>query len=206
MNVNEITKDEWIKCQIYEKESWGNSVYLNNALGEIYKQNYYAECMGLIETMNVFDLDLDGKSVLDVGCGPVSMLLRSKNFKRAVGVEPIMYSDDMLDIYKSHNITLYNIPAEEMDFGDGEFDEVWMYNVLQHVYNPYSIIEKLIKYGKRVRIYEWIDIPAHEGHPHCLTENFFVVSMNLSKTDYKIVNPNDDRLVGKAIVIDKFYK
>jgi SAM-dependent methyltransferase len=206
MSVNPISKEEWVECQSYEKQAWGDSIYLDNAYGELYKQNYYAECMGLIESRHDFNLDLKGKSVLDVGCGPVSMLLRARNFQNSAGVEPLQYHNDMIDVYSKYEITLYNIPAEEMVFKYKEFDEVWMYNVLQHVYNPYSILDKLTQYGKRVRLYEWIDIPSHLGHPHCLTEEMFVDKLQLTTGDYKIVHPTDPHLVGKAIVVNKIYE
>jgi len=31
------------------------------------------------------------------------------------------------------------------------------------------ILHNALQAGKIVRIFEWIDIPAHEGHPHELT-------------------------------------
>jgi len=200
-----IKKEDWLICQKYERESWGNNVYLNEQNGELHKQNRYALNMGLINDINNFEIDLDSKSVLDVGCGPISMLLRSNNFKRAVGVEPLFYGEDVFDNYKNKNIDLYNIPAEEMNFKDREFDELWMYNVLQHVYDVSLIIKKIERYSKKIRIFEWIDIPPHDGHPHMLTEDFFVESMNLKKDDYKIVEFSDSLMSGRAIIIEKNY-
>jgi hypothetical protein len=45
-----------------------------------------------------------------------------------------------------------------------------MYNCLQHVTDPSIIIGAAKHAAPVLRIFEWIDIPAHEGHPQMLTE------------------------------------
>ena len=50
-----------------------------------------------------------------------------------------------------------------------EFDEVWIYNCLQHTDDPRLIIENASKVAPVLRIFEWVDIPPHEGHPWMLT-------------------------------------
>ena len=41
---------------------------------------------------------------------------------------------------------------------------------MQHCEDPEKIISNAKKAGKLLRIFEWIDIPPHEGHPHMLTQ------------------------------------
>ena len=41
---------------------------------------------------------------------------------------------------------------------------------MQHSENPKKIIQNAKRAAKVLRIFEWIDIPAHEGHPHMLTQ------------------------------------
>lgn len=196
-----VTDEEWKECQKYERESWGNDIYITDDNVEVEKQNTYAKLMEIVTDEHFDKIDLQNKSILDVGCGPVSLLLRCKNFKRAVGIEPLFYSEQVNEIYKKSNIELLQIPAENMDFKTNEFDEVWMYNVLQHVKSPGAILEKLIQYGSVIRIFEWINIPAHEGHPHMLTAQYFIQKLNLIPSEYNICHFNTEKLQGKAIVI-----
>jgi hypothetical protein len=49
-----------------------------------------------------------------------------------------------------------------------------MYNCLQHAVDPPKIIRNALRAAPIFRIFEWVDVPAHEGHPHELTE----VSLN----------------------------
>jgi hypothetical protein len=50
------------------------------------------------------------------------------------------------------------------------FDEAWIYNCLQHTDDPELIIQNALKSAKTLRIFEWIDVPAHDGHPIELTK------------------------------------
>ncbi len=59
------------------------------------------------------------------------------------------------------------MPAENIKPGD-VYDEVWIYNVLQHTMNPKKIIKNAVASGKLVRIFEWLNTPPHEGHPQTL--------------------------------------
>ena len=52
------------------------------------------------------------------------------------------------------------------------YDEVWLYNVLQHTQDPEKIIRNAQRAGRIIRIFEWIEtrISINEGHPHSFTE------------------------------------
>lgn len=52
------------------------------------------------------------------------------------------------------------------------FDIALLYNVLQHVEDPEKVIANARAISPRgeLHMFEWIDIPPHEGHPHMLTE------------------------------------
>jgi hypothetical protein len=41
---------------------------------------------------------------------------------------------------------------------------------LQHTIDPAKIIKNCLRAAKVFRVFEWLDIPAHEGHPWMLTE------------------------------------
>lgn len=157
----------WTQDQSFESSWWGNCI---NTFGEETKQITYAHRMGLTVVPDnghwpVYDMQ--GKSVVDLGGGPVSMLLKCKNVSGIV-VDPCNYPDWIKERYKIAGIDYIVKPAEE--FYTDMFDECWIYNVLQHVMDPKKIIENARSFSKVIRIFEWIDLPAHIGHPHELKE------------------------------------
>ena len=162
---------EWFKALNWEKNWWNDCT---NTYNEEIKQIRYASLMGLDQFKETiprikqgFQFNLKGKSVLDIGGGPVSLLLKCVNFKKAVVVDPCKFPDWILERYKMHNIEFVNKPAEEIDFKD--FDEVWIYNVLEHVIDPDEVLKRAKKAGKIVRIFEWTNTGMGVGHPHNIT-------------------------------------
>jgi glycosyltransferase involved in cell wall biosynthesis len=162
---------EWEEANKWEEAWWGDC---SNTADEEAKQVYYAEQMGIprwnsnaVATL----YDLGGKSILDVGGGPVSLLLKTRNRDRSVVVDPAKYPDWTMARYKAANIEYVQVRAEDMEF-DEKFDEVWMYNVLQHVEDPSKIIQKIKQIGIKVRVFEWIETGLAKGHIHNLTQEF----------------------------------
>jgi len=156
---------EWEKAQHFERSWWGldwNARWDE----EIRKQATYARLMDMPD-----DANYGTKTILDVGCGPVSMLQRSVH-GRSRGVDPLAVSDETRKRYADANVEFLNVKAEDMP-NDRVFDEVWIYNCLQHVDDPHAILRKVVAMGRAVRIFEWIDLGVCEGHPHNLTEAMF---------------------------------
>lgn len=161
----------WQEAQKWEKEWHGNCV---NSYNEETKQLVYAKYMGLEMTHNIktpYTFDMKGKNILDLGGGPYSLLLKCENFSRAVVVDPIDYPQWIIDRYKIKNICYMRLPAEEMIKNDVIFDEVWIYNVLQHVYEPKKVVTNALNCGKIIRIFEWIDTGISKGHLHDLKQD-----------------------------------
>lgn len=72
----------------YETDWWGTCA---NTLQEEQKQLIYAARMGLVAQWGVGHppvFDLEGRSVIDIGGGPVSLLLKCGNRGRAVVADP----------------------------------------------------------------------------------------------------------------------
>lgn len=162
----------WSEDNKWESEWWGDCA---NTYGEETKQIVYASKMGLVAEWNnghypVYDLR--GKSVLDIGGGPVSLLLKTINRKDAAVVDPCHYPAWIQRRYDDLKIVYYVVPAEDIGgrLDIGTFDEVWIYNVLQHTIDPKLIIDNAKKVSKIIRLFEWIDMPPEIGHPHTLTE------------------------------------
>jgi glycosyltransferase involved in cell wall biosynthesis/SAM-dependent methyltransferase len=155
----------WEQAQQYEHEWWRTDVEIRWP-EEISKQDTYARLMGLPA-----DLNMGTKTILDVGCGPVSMLLRTTH-GGAVGVDPQLMSEETKAKFAAANVELYSGKAE--DFQPGRhFDEGWIYNCLQHVDDPNKVMATLLRSVDNVRIFEWIDTAPSEGHPHTLTPDHF---------------------------------
>jgi glycosyltransferase involved in cell wall biosynthesis/SAM-dependent methyltransferase len=158
----------WALDQQWERDWWGLE-WAPHWDEEIEKQKAYFRLIGFPD-----DGDFGAKTVLDVGCGPVSQLTRTNHgFSR--GVDPLAVSDETLERYRDFGIEFLNIKAEEMPV-DRTFDEVWMYNCLQHVDDPNEILRRMLACahtGTTFRIFEWIDLGVCPGHPQNLTETMF---------------------------------
>lgn len=112
--------------------------------------------------------DLGDKSILDIGGGPSSILLRCKNFSKAVVVDPCDFPEWVAARYKAAGIEYVKKKAEKYQ-PSIRFDEAWLYNCLQHVQNLEKVI-RLAKMAKKVRVFEYLNIGVCDGHPHNLTK------------------------------------
>lgn len=153
----------------YEADFWQDCA---NTFHEEQKQIVYAIRMGLLPNWNCAHpptFDLGGRSVIDIGGGPVSLLLKCVNRGRSVIADPGTYPNWVRARYNECGIEYWQMRAEGM-LEENEFDEAWLYNVTQHVDEPWTVIENAKKAAALVRLFEWIDIPAYDGHPHMLTK------------------------------------
>jgi hypothetical protein len=155
----------WKDDQEWEKNWWGNCT---NTYGEEQKQLLYASKMGLPtfhDKKSPYNLLVSGK-ILDIGGGPVSLLLKSPNATGKV-VDPCEYPQWVHDRYKLAGIEYQQVAGEDID--ETGYDEVWVYNVLQHTKDPKKIIDNAKKAGKIIRLFEWINTKISKGHPHSFT-------------------------------------
>lgn len=147
----------------FEKSYWGNCC---NTFDEDQKHYVYAKYMQLSRTH--YSFDVRGQSILDIGGGPSSMLLKCINLKKGLVIDPIAYPQWTVDRYAIHNIDV------KVDLGENNietgWDEVWIYNCLQHVHDVRKLLSQAKKSAKTLRIFEWVNIPPHEGHPIELTK------------------------------------
>ena len=160
---------DWKQDQEWEANWWGDCL---NIYGEETKQRHYAECMGLQELSNSqfsFYYDLGGASVLDIGGGPSSLLLKCVNRGRSLVLDPLKYPDWTYARYDHAGIEWAITKGEDID--ETGFDEVWIYNVLQHVVDPVAIINNAKRAGNIIRVFEWLEIGVAPGHPWNLLED-----------------------------------
>lgn len=175
-----IKRADWDKAQRDELTYW----MLPQAMTiEANKQFIYFHYMDLPSH------DLDGKSILDLGGGMQSYLLNCRNFTGVV-VDPILRHCPrwVLDRYLESNITTVELPIEEYQTST-QFDEVWIYNVLQHVLDPEECVAKARMYGKLVRVFEPVNRPADSKHPHVLTKEWLDAMFDADGT-VKMIDDN----------------
>lgn len=161
------------EAQRWESEWWGSCV---NTFGEEAKQLVYAPRMGLENRPQAGRwpvYDLAGRSVLDIGGGPCSMLLKTINGgPNLVVADPLPYPAWTRERYAAHGINRILVRGEDVASIDLRFNEVWIYNCLQHVDDPALIVSnarRALFPGGVLRVFEWIDTPTNVGHPQSLT-------------------------------------
>jgi 2-polyprenyl-3-methyl-5-hydroxy-6-metoxy-1,4-benzoquinol methylase len=196
----------WEEAQKWEAE-WHDTCI--NSYNEETKQYIYARFMGLDEyKYNYYGQigwDFGDKKVLDIGCGPYSILLKSKA-KRLHGIDPCNYPQWVYERYTCAGIYIHKMPAEYFVQSDTIFDEVLIYNCLQHVKDPNQILQNAINCSRTIRVFEWIDNGISDGHLHDLkAEELDEALGGYGKRDYINVGP----CIGKAywgIFRGKYYQ
>lgn len=154
-----------------EMRFWGDCT---RSLGEELKQQVYAREMGfpLVSTWrSPFNWDAQGRSVIDIGGGPVSMLLKMENLAVGTVVDPGDYPDWVRARYDAAGITLLSRAGEDLPqwMFVRKYALALIYNCLQHTSDPARIIANAHAVALELRMFEWIDIPPHPGHPQMLT-------------------------------------
>ena len=145
-----------------ETKYWGDCT---NTLFEENKHFVYAKLMGL-DVRNT-EIIVNNISVLDIGGGPVSMLLKTQGLTKGRVLDPIDYPDWTKDRYKSKNIDVSVVGGEESAFPG--YDEVWIYNTLPFVNNIEKVVENAFLSANVVRVFEWIDAGADNGKTNLQT-------------------------------------
>ena len=155
---------------VFDRDWWGDCV---NTLGYEIKQVLYAEKMGLTRTethQSPFVFDMSGASIIDIGGGPVSLLLKCVNFTGTVLDPGSSYPSWVYDRYTSLGIQYIVEVGENLNVTG--FDEAWIMDSLQHTVNPELVLRNAKKVAKIVRIFEWINTVSSRFSPHIITEAF----------------------------------
>lgn len=154
----------------FEAAWWGDCTL---TWSEEWKQQVYLHRMGVVQTSlgeqwPVYRVA--AQSVIDIGGGPVSPLLKTLGVRRGVVVDPGIYPDWTIARYTGSGIEVVRAAAEVTLplYGDDEFDEAWIMNCLQHVIDPEKIAVEAARIAKLVRVFEWVGHGVSLGHPHTL--------------------------------------
>jgi hypothetical protein len=149
--------------QDFERQYWNDCT---NTFDEDQKHYVYARGMKL--DREHYSFNVHGKRILDIGGGPTSMLLKTKNLIQGRVCDPLDFPAWVYARYSVKKIQFCQIAGEHID--ESGWDEAWIYNCLQHTDDPAEILRRAKAAAPIVRIFEWIDIPPHEGHPQMITK------------------------------------
>jgi hypothetical protein len=138
------------------------------------------------------ETDLKNKKILEIGPARISALLYCDNYDYSYIVEPTTY-DDTDVLYKDKKITFIKEIYEECE--SPIVDEIWLFNVLQHILDPDLFINKCKKNAKIIRFFEPINTPIEVHHPHSFTyddyKKYFGESVKYYKGSTEIYHTAD---------------
>lgn len=112
-----------------------------------------------------------GRAVLDLGGGPFPLgVVLAIPLSRLTVVDPL---STMFQPTDPPHVVRVTLPAE--DYTGPMADEVWGYNVLQHVIDPGAVLAKARLHAtQRVRWFDWVDTPIASHHPHSIKADWLV--------------------------------
>jgi len=155
-----ITLETWENAQFHERK-WHDKNPLTREQAEVYYQGYF-------DHLDI-DRDCKGKTIIEIGSADIPALSFCENVKGII-IEPLP-SDKLLLTAKEKGIELIKLRAEDYYFP--KVDEVWMFNILQHVINPDVIIQKSLVASNCVRFFEPIEFGTDRMHLHNFTMDYF---------------------------------
>ena len=159
-----VTETRWQKAQISEKTY---HIYINDE--ESYN-NYKLAYSYYFKYLNI-DLNLNNKSIIEIGPAKWSALLYCNNYNQSYVVEPIKY-DNIEKYYDNKNISFIYDCYENCI--SPKVDEIWLFNLMQHVKDPDLLIKKAKLNCDTIRFFEPIDLPTDIAHPFTFSLNDYI--------------------------------
>lgn len=110
------------------------------------------------------------KIIIEIGPADVPALCFCHGFREGIIIEPLP-SALLNELAKKRSLTVISLPAEQIEFP--QCDEVWLLNVLQHVIDADTIINKAKQAAKKIRFFEPINDSIDECHLHSFSLDYF---------------------------------
>lgn len=156
--IESITKERWQEAQDAERR------FHTESFVEGF-QHYQESYIQYFKYLNI-NRDLENLDICEIGPADFPALSYCENVsKGSVIIEPLPSS-----FLKLTPFNIITTPAEDAEY---DVDEVWLMNVLQHVINPYQIVERAKKQAKVIRFFEPVNYGVNDCHPWNLTMEMF---------------------------------
>lgn len=159
MSKTKITEEKWFEAQTEEKK-----YHIHESLER--SINFYKNLYGHYFSYLNINKNLEGKTILEIGPAKISALIFCENYNPSYIVEPIVFND-VSELYKNLPITFIRDMFEKCE--PPIVDEIWLLNVMQHVLDPDTLIEKAKKHSKIIKFFEPINTGIYVHHPHSFT-------------------------------------
>lgn len=157
--IQPITEERWQQAQKAERE-FHDGRGLEQKLEDYAK--FYRTCLRLLDIDRVYV-----RNVLEVGCADIPLLHYHLQSESSV-CEP-MPSPILHKICHIEKISMHYCKFEDLEEPSEQFNEVWIFNVMQHIQDPEKFIEKAKRIGKSILFFEPIDWPIEIYHPFSYT-------------------------------------
>lgn len=180
-----ITDDRWNLANSAEQAAW--DIIMNNIVKVIQEDGFTRHAPVMFLNRD----DVSNRHIIDIGGGPISIMLHF-NLKKSTVVDPLSITDQHLNAYLAKSIFFIQEKAEDFlsDYNGIKYDEVWMYNCLQHTKDPEFILRNLHKVSKVLRISEPCNTVVNDAHPHTFTPEWYhkILSEISTKGEWNQVN------------------
>jgi hypothetical protein len=174
-----VSRRRWDIAQKFEyhawelPEVWEKSETHPSFINEETKSNFIINVAEQALGLKLGDL-LSDKLVIDVACGPCSVIAAMEHPKSKYGVDPFPFPEWVLERYRSLNFQLIPSALERLQLNlNSETEEpvIIMYNALQHFESPYRALKKLSKIFPQhtLLVIEYLNTSADRAHPQILT-------------------------------------
>ena len=156
-----VTKERWLEAQTAERTFHAQDYCAGfEHYNQVYRYTFSYLSM---------DTNQHGKEIIEIGPADFPALAYCTNYKGAI-IEPLPSS--LLESFcKENRVLLIKQPVENIELH--ECDEVWIFNVLQHVIDPELLVEKCKSAAKKIRYFEPVDYPTSIHHPHTFSQEDF---------------------------------
>lgn len=150
-----ITKERWDLAQAAEFDFQQKN--MDEALPR-FRQSY-----GHYFDKLAIEADQKGKRIIEIGCADIPAVYFCRNLTATI-IEPLEYPV-LAEIVKEQNYTWIKAPVEKVK-DKLQADEVWLFNVMQHIIDPDAFVAICKKCAPVIRFFEPIDYPTCQYHPH----------------------------------------
>lgn len=207
-----VNSARWQKAQVAEAASWHIPDQLSEPLISDFLRDEQTKAkflLGVAENalgISLLELISD-KTVIDIACGPGSIIAELKTFGKKFGLDPAQFPIWVHQRYDSLDFELINAPLESAplngyDFGQGPV--AVMYNALQHFQNCELAFNNLVSSLGEHKLFfvDYAYVPADSAHPQILTFNR--IERLLLKAGYSVnhLAVSKARLPGMVEMVD----